>query len=64
MNVAMEITSEDALIARFIVRPVFIDQIRAGQDSDEFLASKRKMVSEDQGGEFSIRDDSMLMFGT
>ena len=30
MNVAMEISSKDALSARFMVRPLFIDQIRAG----------------------------------
>ena len=35
---AMEINAKDALLARFIVRPLFIDQIRVGQESDEFLA--------------------------
>ena len=64
MNVAMEINAEDALLARFIVRPLLIDQIRAGQEADEFLASKRKLVLENLGEEFSIRDDGMLMFGT
>ena len=37
MNVRMEMTSKGALLAVFMVRLVYIDQIQAGHDSDEYL---------------------------
>ena len=46
MGVLLELSSKDVMLARFIVRPIFIDQIREGQNTDEFLASKKEMVAE------------------
>ena len=64
MDVILKMSSEDTILAQFRVQPIFIDQIRDGQDSDEFLVSKKQMVAENSRGEFEIRSDGMLMFGT
>ena len=64
MDVGFEVTSGDVLLARFVVRPVFVDQIRAGQDSDEFLRSNKVLVLAGSGGEFNINGSGMLFFGT
>ena len=63
MDIFLEISAKDFMLARFIVRPIFIDQIQEGQDSDEFLASKKQMATESSEGEFKIRSDGMLVFG-
>ena len=56
-------SSKGVMLARFIVRPIFIDQILEGQNADEFLASKKQMAIGSSDGEFRIRNDGMLMFG-
>ena len=64
MDVGFEVTSGNVLLARFVVRPVFVDQIRAGQDTDEFLRSKKELILAGSGGEFSLNGSGMLLFGT
>ena len=54
---------EGALFARFHVRPIFVGQIREGQEVDEFLLSKRKLVLEGKESEFQINESGMLLFG-
>ena len=50
MGVTMGINSDNALFARFMVRPMFIDQIRAGQDTDEFLVAKKLVAANSDEG--------------
>ena len=40
-----------------------MDQIREGQDIDEFLLSKKKLVLDGVEGDFRINEDDMLLFG-
>ena len=63
MAAGFELTSGEVLLARFVVRPVFVDQIQMGQDNDEFLVSKKKLVLEGLGGDFSVSGSGMLLFG-
>ena len=64
MKAVFEVSSENALLARFSIRPTFLDQIRAGQDLDESLVDKRKLVEDGLSSEFRIGADGMLMFGS
>ena len=52
LGVEFELKMEGALLARFYVRPLFVDQIREGRDVDEILLSKKKLVLDGGGGEF------------
>ena len=63
MAAGFELTSGEILLARFVVRPFFVDQIQTGQDNDEFLVSKKKLVLEGLGGDFSVSGSGMLLFG-
>ena len=63
LGVEFELKMEGALLARFYVRPLFVDQIREGQDVDEFLLPKKKLVLDGVEGEFHINEDDMLLFG-
>ena len=55
MSMMMKMNSNNALLARFMVRPMFIDQIKARQDADEFLSAKKLMAAENTDGEFRVR---------
>ena len=63
MGVEFSFGSSGALLARFSVRPLFLDQIRDGQRQDPHLEEVRQRVLKGEFPEFSVRDDGMLLYG-
>ncbi|KAH7866352.1 hypothetical protein Vadar_019277 [Vaccinium darrowii] len=60
MGVELSFGSSGALLARFSVRPLFLDQIRDGQRQDPHLEEIRQRVLKGELPEFSVRDDGMI----
>ncbi|XP_058217443.1 uncharacterized protein LOC131328522 [Rhododendron vialii] len=63
MGVEFSLKSGGPLLARFSVRPLFIDWIRDGQWQDPDLQEFKQRVEKGKMPEFSVRDDGMILFG-
>ena len=63
LGAEFELKVEGVLLARFYVRPLVVDQIREGQDVDEILLSRKKLVLDGIESDFRINEDGILLFG-
>ncbi|KAH7842109.1 hypothetical protein Vadar_001570 [Vaccinium darrowii] len=63
IGVELSFGSSGALLARFSVRPLFLDQIKDGQRQDPHLEEVRQRVLKGELPEFSVRDDGMVLYG-
>ena len=63
LGVILEAEDSGALLATFHVRPLLVDQIRAGQLQDPQMIKLKEGIEKGKKAEFQIRDDSMIVKG-
>ena len=63
LGVILEVEDSGALLATFHVRPLLVDQIRAGQLQDPQLLKLKEEIEKGRKTEFRIKDDGMIVKG-
>ena len=63
LGVILEAEDSRALLATFHVRPLPVDQIRAGQLQDPHMIKLKEEIEKGKKAEFQIRDDDMIVKG-
>ena len=63
LEVILEAEDSGALLATFHVRPLLMDQIRAGQLQDPQMIKLKEDIEKGKKAEFQIRDDGMIVKG-
>ena len=61
LGVILEAEDSGALLATFHVRPLLVDQIRAGQLQDPHMIKLKEEIEKGKKVEFQIRDDGMIV---
>ena len=61
LGVILEVEDSGALLAIFHVRPLLVDQIRAGQLHDPQMIKLKEEIENGKKTEFQIRDDDMIV---
>ena len=63
LEVILEVEDSGALLATFHVRPLLVDQIRAGQLQDPQMIKLKEEIKKGKKAEFQIIDDGMIVKG-
>ena len=63
LGVILEVEDLVALLATFLVRPLLVDQILAGQLQDPQMIKLKEVIEKGKKVEFKIRDDGMIVKG-
>ena len=63
LGINLSLGAKDAICAKLVVKPLFVEQIRYRQKDDVFLENVRQQVLLGKNMEFCIRGDGILMFG-
>ena len=63
LGVILEVEDSGASLATFHVRPLLVDQIRAGQLQDPQIIKLKQEIEKGKKAEFQIRDDGMIVKG-
>ena len=63
LGVILEVEDSGALLAKFQVRPLLVDQILAGQSLDPQIIKLKEEIEKGKKAEFQIRDDGMIVKG-